>query len=155
MLDRDTQNVDMLVRTLDVHMLEGTLGPPQNVMLLRFGSFAFGFGPTLRVRFRSWFRSSGRVRLRTPALWPLSFCVSFCRLDGRIGFWSYLFTHFCSPFRICFPVWVLVSIVLWHLSFVCPYVVPVSSPFFSLPLTGGVKRFVSPIRSLLVWLLLG
>lgn len=85
MLDRDTQNVDMLVRTLDVHMftLRDYAWPsPKMSCLPRFGSFAFGFGPTLRVRLRS----SGRVRLRTPALRPLSFCISFCRFDGIIGF---------------------------------------------------------------------
>ena len=159
MLDRDTQNVDMLVRTLDVHMLEGTLRdyarPSPKCHAATFWQ--------LRVRFRPYIASSvsvlvsvlGTRSASNPG--PLAFVFLCFVLPLRWQNWFLVIFvyHFCSPFRICFPVWVLVSIVLWHLSFVCPYVVPVSSPFFSLPLTGGVKRFVSPIRSLLVWLLLG
>lgn len=57
MLDRDTQNVDMLVRTLDVHMLEGTLRdyarPSPKCHAATFWQ--------LRVRFRPYIASSVSV----------------------------------------------------------------------------------------------
>ena len=94
---------------------------------------------TVRVLNLDWSASLGVHQERFMCL-PACFCVSALMalrsLAAAVAYGPCTFGHGLPFFWICFPVWVLVSILPWYLSSICPWydLPPYWSPGVSWPL---------------------